>query len=342
MSEQNAESVTLDTPTAPRERGWRGVVVALLAFVAVPIMGPLRLASPIEQTLILLVPAIAVCMLVGWWAGGRLSLALLWTVLAAWMLSQPMGQDAYTSLARGWALLLATSFGVMSLGFPRLRLFPRALTAVAVALAGGIVMLLITSTTGDRVMELLQLEYARRIEESMLFTRTPEYATFIVQNPGFGEIIQQSADRMREWSSPAAMLAPAFLALESLLTLSLAWTVYHRLTRVRLGLPLAPLREFRFSDQLVWGVIVGIVTTMFPTLSDLRSFGLNLLVFFGALYALRGLGVLSFLMPGRVATAMLFGAAVFFLPFVATFALGLGLGDTWLDWRSRARPTTTH
>ena len=80
-------------------------------------------------------------------------------------------------------------------------------------------------------------------------------------------------------------------------------------------------------------------TALFPALADLRSFGLNLLLFFGTLYALRGLGVLAFLLPGRFATAMLISATLLF-PLVGAFALGLGLGDTWLDWRSRARPTT--
>jgi hypothetical protein len=27
-------------------------------------------------------------------------------------------------------------------------------------------------------------------------------------------------------------------------------------------------------------------------------------------------------------------------PLLGALAFGLGLGDTWLDWRSRARPTT--
>ena len=341
MSEQLApESASALPPTAPREHGWRGVVLAVLAFIAVPLMGPVRLAAPVEQTLILLVPAIAVCTLVGWWAGGRLSLAVIWCALAAWMLMQPVSLDAaYGNLARGWALVLATSFGIVSLAAPKLRLFPRALGAVALALAGGIVMLLIASTTGDSVVELLRAQYARRVADSMTFTGTADWQRMAAEHSDLSDAIKVAGERMLTWIDPAVLLAPAFLALQSLLTLALAWSVYHRVARVRLGLPLSPLKEFRFNDQLVWGVIVGIVSALFPALADLRSFGLNLLLFFGALYALRGLGVLAFLLPGRFATAMLISATLLF-PLVGAFALGLGLGDTWLDWRSRARPTT--
>ena len=78
----------------------------------------------------------------------------------------------------------------------------------------------------------------------------------------------------------------------------------------------------------------------------------GLLVFFGALYAIRGFGVLSwFLAPGALAAALLAGFAMMWLPMLNEVAVlgfmlltlaafGLGLGDTWADWRSRARPTT--
>ena len=34
------------------------------------------------------------------------------------------------------------------------------------------------------------------------------------------------------------------------------------------------------------------------------------------------------------------GLAIFMWPLLGVFALGIGLGDTWLDWRNRPRPTT--
>jgi hypothetical protein len=77
-----------------------------------------------------------------------------------------------------------------------------------------------------------------------------------------------------------------------------------------------------------------------------------LLLFFGALYAVRGLGVLSwFMAPGALAVTATVGFAMLLWPVLNVIAglgfmalgiaaFGLGLGDTWADWRSRARSTT--
>jgi hypothetical protein len=136
---------------------------------------------------------------------------------------------------------------------------------------------------------------------------------------------------------------PALLSLESLAALSLAWGLHHRLSRARIGPPLGSLKSFRFNDQLVWGLVVGVTIVILPSLASLRVVGLNLLVFFGALYALRGLGILRWLASERVAVVSVVGLAVL-LPFVglgllaATLsgvALAIGLGDTWGDWRNR-------
>jgi hypothetical protein len=65
-------------------------------------------------------------------------------------------------------------------------------------------------------------------------------------------------------------------------------------------------------------------------------------VFFSALYVLRGLGVLAWFMADRrLALAMLILLALLFTPAVGALALALGLGDTWLDWRGRARQQLT-
>jgi hypothetical protein len=56
---------------------------------------------------------------------------------------------------------------------------------------------------------------------------------------------------------------------------------------------------------------------------------------------LRGLGVLAwFIHARRIAVLVLVLLAFVFPPFVGILALSLGLGDTWLDWRSRARQLT--
>jgi hypothetical protein len=119
--------------------------------------------------------------------------------------------------------------------------------------------------------------------------------------------------------------------------------------RARVGLPLAPLAAFRFNDQLVWGAVVGATLVAVPSAAPYRLLGFNLLVFFGALYALRGLGVLTWWAAGWRARLGALGAvagAALLVPLVgvtlplaalAAAALALGLGDTVGGWRSRPR-----
>jgi hypothetical protein len=77
----------------------------------------MRAILPIEQTPLLLVAVIAVCAVVSWKNGGRLFLALLWVAVAAVVLLSPAGpvDSPYNWLARGWTLLLAASFGLVSI-----------------------------------------------------------------------------------------------------------------------------------------------------------------------------------------------------------------------------------
>jgi hypothetical protein len=94
----------------------------------------------------------------------------------------------------------------------------------------------------------------------------------------------------------------------------------------------------RFHEALVWGVVAGLVLVALPFTGTARDVGVNLLLFFGALYALRGMGVvLWFLSPGRAMTVVLVLFTVFFWPVVVTVSAGLGLGDTWFDWRRASR-----
>jgi len=139
-------------------------------------------------------------------------------------------------------------------------------------------------------------------------------------------------------------MAPALLALESLMVLALGWTAYHRLARARIGPPLGSLRELRFNDQWIWGVIVGATVLLLPTMAEWRGVGLNLLMFFGTLYALRGAGVLTWWVPDRAAGWLLGGmlvlvpilGAAWVLAAVLSVTITLGLGDTWRDFRAGA------
>lgn len=331
-----------------RERGWGTMLSALAAFLFVPATPLLRTVVPIEQTWALLLPALAVCTLVGWRAGGRLGLALLWTALAAWVLTHPVSRDAtvggYEQLARGWGLLLAGAFGFVHLLGERQRFFGAALSGVALALAAGAGLTLF-SAEPSRVRRTMTQELEAR--EAPLLVRweqlwaSPEGRQRLGDNPDLVQSVEETGAFWRALPRRATTLAPALLALESLAALAIAWGLYHRMSRVRIGPPLAPLRQFRFNDQLIWGLIVGATLLVLPSLQQWHAAGANLTLFFGTLYAIRGLGVLSFfLAPGWLTAVALTLLVPLLWPFYAVGALGLGLGDTWLDWRRRPRSTT--
>ena len=348
--------------TAPSERRWGKLLLALVAFFVVPMIVWFRAFLPVENTVLVFVPALAACCLVGWWAGGRALLAIAWVGLAAWLAWQgATPNDAFSNMVRGWTLLLAGSFGLVCLfgGGATGAFFPKALTALALTLALALVMSLFGPVRAVEARKIVAGELSRRNTETMasvtkFIGENPQMWSWLSEKlPPATDVPAETEKGLKSISTAGLAVFPALLALESLAALALAWTMYHRLGRARLGPPLGLLRDFRFNDQLIWGLIVGITVVFLPTLSTLRGLGLNLLVFFGALYALRGLGVLSWFLPPVVFVAAitleaalalwspLFGTvAVLGVMFLLVTSVGLGLGDTWADWRNRARPTT--
>lgn len=325
----------------PREQGWWGPLLATLALLLLPATPPLALLVPVDQTLLLLAPALAVCAGVGRRAGGRLPLAIVWTLFALWVLWAP-GAGTFALLARGWSVVLAASFGGVLLLVPGERRFlPTALLAVAVTMVVGVLAMLVTgglaeagSVIGDEFTgraELLQAAWRE-------FTAQAQWQDLARDNAGAERVSQQLQQQFTALPALGRVLAPAMFALESLAALAVAWAVYHRFGRVRLGPPLAALKEFRFDDAYVWGIIAGLVVLVVPVGEVMRGIGINVMVFFGALYALRGLGVLLwFLAPGRWMLVLWTIVLVLFWSIIGAVALAVGVGDTWLDWRRRSR-----
>ncbi len=355
-SATSTEVSPADAPV-PVARSWTKMLLALAAFVILPGQIPI---VPFERTMVLFVPALAACTLVGWWAGGRATLAILWvaaaTFVAVW---PPAAMGAFENLGRGWALLLAGAFGMVCLLSDRRPFFSRGLVAVGLTLGLAFVMGLGGSVSLAQASSAVGSEFAKRNGETMalfndMITKHPDqWKQLAATMPSIGDARSTVQTMLDEFSAAGVAAFPALLALESLAALALAWAAYHRLARIRLGSPLAPLREFRFSDQLIWGLIVGLVILLLPTLSTWRGAGLNLVVFFGVLYLIRGLGVLAWFMAPRAFNIMLIvGFAMLCLPplnvvaamgllVLSVAAVGLGLADTWADWRSRAVPTPT-
>jgi hypothetical protein len=334
---------------AVRPTGWWRLLLGVLLALSVPLVAQLRLLAPVEQTILFLVPAMAAAALAAWVLGGRPWLFATWGILAVWMLFGPVASTvqggAFSALARGWVAVLSAAFGLVSIANSRAAFFPRALAATGLAFA--LIFATILSGRGSfaDAGRVVSAEMGRRLDVVMADqaarAQLPEVQEFAERFPAAAAMVEQGEKQLPSITSAAIDLFPALLGLESLALLALGWTLFHRSSRARIGPPLGLLCQFRFNDQLVWGVVLGVTLLVLPGVAELRPVGLNIAVFFGALYALRGLGVIAwFLAPGRPAPVLLVLAACLAGPVVGVFSVGLGLADTWIDWRGRLRPAT--
>lgn len=228
---------------------------------------------------------------------------------------------------RAWALLLAGGFVLATLWLPTGGLLARSLAALGVAFgAVGVVGLTRPALLGELDWWIgTRLTSAAHTAYEILGSAALE---------GLGSTIREAVHLQTS-------LYPALLALSSLGALAIG---VYAVGRLRGSVEsLAPLREFRFSDQLVWVLIAGLVLFLLPTGGWLERLGGNAMAFMGGLYLLRGVAVLVWLGAALLTstwTAVLWGVAVvLFYPVVLGAALVLGLGDTWLDLRKRLRPS---
>jgi hypothetical protein len=332
--------MTVAATTPIQKQSWWPLLWGFAAFLVVPQLPLFELVVPIGETLLLLIPTVAVCAIVGWKLGGRAGLAIIWLALSIWMLLQPAGVagTSYDQMARGWAILLAASFGLASLWSADVPFFVRALAAVALATGVGFLIALAVPGGVARFQRAGGEEFTRRAASTLdkldQGMETPEWRELMTKVPALDTWNDDSEAAMRAIPDQSAIFLPSLLALESLAALALGWGLSQRLSAVKIGPPLSRLMDFRFNDQLVWGVAVGATLCLLPAFADGRNAGLNLLLFFGALYLIRGLGVLAWISKGRYAIIVILGL----IPQVfVVVTLALGFGDTWLDLRRRPR-----
>lgn len=329
--------------TSAKNESWWPLLWGLAAILVCPFLPFLEAVIPIQQTLLLVVPIVAVCACVGWRLGARAALAVIWIALAVWMVLQPAGSAGtqYDQMARGWAVLLAAAFGLVSLWSDAMPFFSRALFAVALAMAVGFAVALSSPSGMARFEHAAGGEFSRRVAntiQSIEESRTTQQWRSVAERfPALDTWDQDSETAMRAIPERAASLLPALLALESLAALGLGWAIYRRLSPVPIGPALGRLTEFRFNDQLVWGVAVGATLCLLPAFEEGKTVGYNLLLFFGSLYLIRGTGVLAWMSRGRYVLVFVLGLIPqVFIP----VTLALGLGDTWLDLRKRVKPSS--
>ena len=174
---------------APREQGWKRIILALLAFVLLPFVPLLRVAIPIEQSLILIVPALAACALVGWWAGGRFFLALTWTALAVWLIVTPMPGAPRSSRSQG---LVTAPRGVVRRRFdhePASVVLPAGTVGGGAVVRRGLRARAVRVEAPDAVERTVRAEYARRVDSWLAdwesVSKTREWIELTRDNPGW-------------------------------------------------------------------------------------------------------------------------------------------------------------
>jgi hypothetical protein len=162
-------------------------------------------------------------------------------------------------------------------------------------------------------------------------------------------------DRMADAGRPIAQLFPGRLIVSGILALVVAASWHQRITGRPLGRPVDRLSVFRFTDHLIWLVILGVAVLVLPeiravqtladrspawevlfyTVSYWSPVATNLLVVCGALYVARGAAVIRRVLRPGPAIALAVIATMFLLPFALAALTAVGLADTWIDFRQR-------
>lgn len=258
--------------------------------------------------------------------GARRAATLVGVVFALIVVLLPWGPwDGMGYMERAWALILGAWFAGLQIWRPEDRFTTRALGAVG-GTAVTVAVILAFTPNAWGIVEQAVVERLSASVTGMLQLAPQQGQT---TPGGFLATLNQVA----QW---AQTLFPALLGLASVGALGVATWAYKWLARDE-GQAVGPLRDFRFNDHLVWVFVGGLVLLAPGWMSALSHVGANVVVFMGALYVLRGVAVVLFMTGGvSLIGALLLALGLLLLgPVLLAGAAIVGLGDTWLDIRSR-------
>ncbi len=229
---------------------------------------------------------------------------------------------------RGWALLVGGWFVAVTLRWPDTRFATRALGSALGALATAVLFF----SARPMAWAVLDWRFGERIRAGV---GTALVAIETLQ--GEGGVSSALREAVYTTAETQSVLLPALVGLSSMAALGVGWWLYVRVAQGRQG-ALGPLKDFRFNDHLVWLFVAGLLALIVGTEDLWTRAGSNAVLFMGALYALRGAAVVLFINGGISAlgvVAVTLGM-IFLAPALLLGALVIGLGDTWLDLRTRA------
>lgn len=264
---------------------------------------------------------------------GETMLAALCLGIATWtVLGSP---DGFSRVEGAWICLLTGGVAVaLALRPPgKAGLIGTGLLAIACAAAMGVLLVGVTSFSWDELRWLAERHFGMQARQVL------EVMTRALQGgAGGADTLETLGQAMDGVVSFVARFLPALILIQSLAALAASWALYRVVAKHPEGEPLPPLREFRFSDHLIWGVVLALAALVAPGAHALRPLAGNLATFFGALYIVRGLGVAAALgtaagIGGPIAALLSFIVTLFLLPLVVFGTLALGVSDTWVDWR---------
>ena len=293
-------------------RGWSAVAALALAAAILSAASPILLIFiPLALQLLALSPR----------RPGRILVGAALLGLAFW----GMPGEALAYAERGWALVLGGWFVAFAVFWPKATFLSRALAAVTGSLATASVVLAVTDGWAY-----LDWTVSRQFHGAAS-TMASLWGAAAQAEP----VAAQLADGLYRAAELQALLHPALLALASIAALGVAWWAQERMSG-RAARGLAPFREFRFRDELVWLLIIGILLVVIPAGQPALRAGSNLIAFMGTLYMLRGTAVVLAVTGVPALGAVILGLlALLILPMVMPAAAMVGLADTWIDLRAR-------
>lgn len=303
----------MEGDTAPGREGWLRAAGLLALATSSPAVSPMiLLAVPFGILIVLMSP--------------RSLLSLVFAAAAGAMVAMGDSSSGFWFAERGWALLVGGSFLALTLRWPKGSFFPRGLGAVIGSFIG--MGLLFWVRPGEWTVA----DWMVKSRLESVWSGVLQMVQISVAPEPVPEVVETQISWFLTFQG---MAFPALLGLASLSALGFAWWLFCRVSR-RPDPGIGPLKDFRFNDQMVWVLIFGI-TALLLSSGVVERVGVNAVVFMGALYALRGAGVVLFMTGGF----SLFGGVLllvgFFLvaPLLVLGAMFIGLGDTWFDLRSR-------